>query len=279
MPAPEQKKKALPAMGVKKKKEKVKPVFKPYDRGKLLCRGIWKRVLKLMGTYAAFVFISLILGTTVGEGAAFLRVFINAGMILALWYLVFAEGAGDGETDVALGETALGRREQGRSLPKEDSDKAFCPARGFAVGLIAMLPFLLVTAVYAFCAVKQVYVLQSLPAWVSGLSGVDEIGGALAYYDRQVTLGAVDILRIVSRLLSIPYVNIVTANDADRLLTLDRMIPLTILMPALFYGLGYLTGPRRRAMIHGSIASNDRRRIRREKAARRRRARGPRELV
>ncbi len=279
MPAAEQKKNASPVTGNKKKKEKVKPVFKPYDRGRILCRGIWKRILKAMGTFAAFVFVSLIFGSAVGEGGLFLRLFINGGLLLALWYLLFNEGAGDGETDVALGETALGRREQGRELPKKDADKAFCPARGFAVGLLAMLPFLVVTVAYAFCAVKQVYALQTLPSWVSGLSGVEEIGGALSYYDRQVTLGAADILRIVSRLLSIPYVNIVTANDADRLLTLDRLIPLTILVPALFYGFGYLTGPRRRAMIHGSIASNDRRRIRREKAARRRRARGPRELV
>ncbi len=279
MPAAEQKKNAPPAVGNKKKKEKVKPIFKPYDRGKLFCRGIWKRILKVIGTFAAFVFISLIFGTTVGEGSVFLRLFINGSLLLVLWYLLYTEGAGDGETDVALGETALGRREQGRSLPKEDADRAYFPLRGFAVGLIAMLPFLLVATAYAFTAVKQVYALQTLPAWVSGLSGVDEIGGALSYYDRQVTLGAVDILRIISRLISIPYVNIVTANDADRLLTLDRMIPLTLLMPALFYGLGYLTGPRRRGMIHGSIASNDRRRIRREKAARRRRASGPRELV
>ncbi|MBR6705115.1 MAG: hypothetical protein IKI84_00340 [Clostridia bacterium] len=279
MPAAEQKKNALPAVGNKKKKEKVNPVFKPYDRGTLFCRGIWKRILKVMGTFAAFVFVSLIFGTAVGEGGIFLRLLINGSLILVLWYLVFNEGAGDGEMDVALGETVLGRREQGRSLPKEDADKAYCPARGFAVGLLAMLPFILVTAAYAFCAVKQVYTLQTLPSWVSGLSGVEEIGGALSYYNRQVTLGAVDILRIISRLISIPYVNIVTANDADRLLTLDRMIPLTILMPVLAYGVGYLTGPRRRAMIHGSIASNDRRRIRREKAARRRRARGPRELV
>ena len=129
------------------------------------------------------------------------------------------------------------------------------------------------------CAVKQVYALQTLPSWVSGLADVEEIGGALSYYNRQVTLGAADILRIISRLISIPYVNIVTANDADRLLTLDRMLPLTLLMPVLFYGIGYLSGPRRRAMIHGSIASNDLRRVRREKAARRRRAQGPRELV
>ncbi len=279
MSAAEQKKTTPPAVGSKRKKEKVKPVFKPYDRGSVFCRGIWKRVFKVMGTFAAFVFVSLIFGTAVGEGGWLLRLLINGCMLLALWYLLFAEGTGDGEVDVALGETALGRREQGRSLPEEDAAKAFNPVRGFVVGLIAMLPFLLVTAAYAFCAVKQVYSLQPLPSWVTGLSGVEEIGGALAYYDRKVVMGAVDILRVISRLLSIPYVNIVTASDADRLLTLDRLIPLTLLLPALFYGLGYLTGPKRRALIHGSIASNTRRRIRREKAARRRRANGPKELV
>ena len=105
MPAAEQKKNASPVTGNKKKKEKVKPVFKPYDRGRILCCGIWKRILKSMGTFAAFVFVSLIFGSAVGEGGLFLRLFINGGLLLALWYLLFNEGAGDGETDVALGET------------------------------------------------------------------------------------------------------------------------------------------------------------------------------
>ncbi len=275
-----EKKQTVPsAAGSKKKKDKIKPIYKPYDRGRLFYPGIWRRVLKVMGTFAAFVFISLIFGTAVGEGAFALRLAINGMLLLALWYIDYMEGAGDGETDVALGETTLNRREQGRPLPEKDAAKGYTPLRGFVVGLLAMLPFLLVTLFYAFCAVKQVYALQTLPSWVAGLSGTEGIGDALAYYDREITLGAADILRVASRLLSIPYVNIVGTADADRLLLMDRLLPLTMLLPALTYGLGYLSGPRRRAFIHGSIASNRRRRIRKEKAARRRRAKEPRELV
>ena len=136
-----------------------------------------------------------------------------------------------------------------------------------------MAPFVIVTLLYAVSAVKQTYALQSLPAWVSGLSGVEGIGGALAYYERRVTMSVVDVLRVI------PYVNIVSTENAGRLLTLDRLLPLTMLIPALCYGIGYLSGPRRRAMIHGSIVTNRRRQAKKERAARRRRAKGPRELV
>ncbi len=271
--------KTVPAQAGKKKKDAIKPVYKPYDPGKLFCEGIVRRVFKVMGTFAAFVFVSLVFGTAVGEGSLFLRLLINGMLLLALWYLSYAEGSSDGETDVALGETTHSRREQGNAVPARDADKGYVPVRGFVVGLLGMLPFLIVTVIYAFTAVRQVYALQTLPSWVSGLSGIEGIGPALAYYDREVALGFVDIVRVISRLLSIPYVNIVGTSDAGRLLLLDRLIPLTLLLPALFYGIGYLTGPRRRAFIHGSIASNKRRRIRREKAERRRRAAGPKELV
>ena len=279
MAAANSKKDATFSFGNRKKKDKIKPVYKPYERGRLFCRGIWKRVLKVLGTFAAFVFVSVIFGTAVGENGAFLRYLINGSLLAVLWYIVFSEGASDGETDVALGETTVNRREQGLDVPKADADRGYCPMRGFVVGLLAMAPFLIVTGLYAVNAVKQVYELQALPSWVAGLSGIEGVGDALAYYNREVTLGALDILRIVSRIVSIPYVNMVTTSDAGRLLTLDRLLPLTMLIPAVCYGVGYLTGPSRRAFIHGSIASNRRRQIRKERAARRRRSREPRELV
>ena len=49
------------------------------------------------------------------------------------------------------------------------------------------------------------------------------------------------------------------ARNADAVLTLDRLSPVLVLLPFLFYGVGYVFGLRSRAMTHGGIAHARRR--------------------
>ena len=83
-----------------------------------------------------------------------------------------------------------------------------------------------------------------------------------------------DILRMVDRILIFPFANIATVDNKDALLLMDRLSPLLVCLPALGYPLGYLTGPRSRALVHGDIRSNEKRNQRRRnraiKASRRR---------
>ena len=55
--------------------------------------------------------------------------------------------------------------------------------------------------------------------------------------------------------------------DAGALLLVDRLSPLLICLPALGFPLGYLTGPRSRALVHGDIATSTRRYDRRRSKA------------
>ena len=53
-------------------------------------------------------------------------------------------------------------------------------------------------------------------------------------------------------------------NNKYALLTIERLSPLILLIPAVSYGTGYMTGRKIRTRIHTVISENDRKRIRKE---------------
>ena len=65
----------------------------------------------------------------------------------------------------------------------------------------------------------------------------------------------------------IPFANIATTDRPDMLLLFDRLSPLLAALPLLGFPIGYLTGPRSRAMIHGGISSSNKRAQRKKKKA------------
>lgn len=76
-----------------------------------------------------------------------------------------------------------------------------------------------------------------------------------------------DMIRLAARVLIFPFANIATADNADLMLVMDRLSPILAALPFLGYPLGYMTGPKSRAMIHGDIKTSTKRRLRREKKA------------
>ena len=271
--------KPAPAPIFGKKKAPVKPVRKPYLQGAPWSKGSLRRVLKVFGTIAAFVLIALFFGGTAGMGSTFLRWLINGVLLLGFWYVLFAEGVADGDSDVALGEINYQRVQEGKTVSETDRKRGFHPLKGFLNAFLGALPFMILMLIYAVNAEKQVYTLQSLPSWVTSYQGVEEIGGGLGYYNVHAEAGLTDYLRVFTRLVCMPYVNLVSTKNADALLLLDRLSPLTMLPPILALGLGYLRGPHSRAMVHGNIQANNRRRARRERKLIRKRSSAPREIV
>ena len=67
-------------------------------------------------------------------------------------------------------------------------------------------------------------------------------------------------------------VNLVTPENAESLLLLERLSPLLVLIPGLCYGWGYTRGVNERSRVHTSIAAGNRRRARKEAKARKARA-------
>ncbi|MBR5111383.1 MAG: hypothetical protein IK099_14485 [Clostridia bacterium] len=248
-------------------KTKTPLIFKPYLKGNLFDAAAVKRGIRLMAYYLMFVFLYLIVGSALQFDSFLIRTLLNLVIVLICAMIVYMDGSRLGENEVAFGEIALARQEAGKPVDGKDKQRCFHPGKGWIIALIAVVPVILITLPHAFTATKQVYSLQSLPRWVSGFSSQEEISAPLAYYNQNVNVTVLDVLRMVSRILIFPFANIATANNPELLLTIDRLSPLLASLPLLGFPIGYLTGPRSRAMIHGGISSNNKRVQRKKKKA------------
>ena len=75
-------------------------------------------------------------------------------------------------------------------------------------------------------------------------------------------------MRVIIRILVMPFISVLAKDSSQAALTVERLAPLILLIPAAVYGTGYLTGVSARSQVHTEIAANHRRynkRIHREK--------------
>ena len=267
------------AAAVKKKKPARKMVHKPYQKGTPTGGKLKRRALKVFGLMVAIALIYLVVGSVLTFGNAFLRCAVNVLLLLAGMMLLYSAGLQEGDSDVAFSEIVYQRIQSGKKADEEDIRRCYHPLKGLVIALLGISPLLLIAIVFAFLARKQVYVLQTLPSWVGAYENVDGIGQALSYYSRPSSLQAVDVLRIIVRVFTLPYINIVTTDNTTAMYVIDKLSPLVILLPALFYWVGYVRGALSRALVHGSIASNNRRRSRMAKRRQRERQQKNRQIV
>ena len=251
----------------KSAKNKMPLVFKPYLKGNLLDGAAVKRGLRLMAYYLMFAFLYLIVGSALQFGGFAVRTALNLIMVLICVLIVYMDGSRLGENEVAFGEIAYARQESGKLVDAKDKERCFRAGKGWIIALIGAIPVILLTLPHALTATRQVYVLQSLPRWVGGYASQEEITAPLAYYTREGGLGVLDVLRMVARVLIFPFANIATVDRPDLLLIFDRLSPVLASLPLLGFPIGYLTGPRSRAMIHGGISSSNKRAQRKRKKA------------
>ena len=252
----------------KKTKNKKRPlVFKPYAKGNAFDTGALKRSLRVMAYFFMFAFLYVIVGSTLQFGSVVVRVLLNLLMVAVCAAVVYMDGSRLGESEVAFGEIAYTRQQAGKETDEKDKMRCYHPLKGVTIALVAAVPVVLITLPHAVTAVKQTYYLQQLPKWVSGYSNQAEVIAPLQYYSREVQVTALDILRMVSRVLIFPFANIATVDNPDALLVMDKLSPLLASLPLIGFPLGYLTGPRSRAMVHGDISSSNKRFQRKKRKA------------
>ena len=173
----------------------------------------------------------------------------------------------------------LQRQEAGREVNPEDRRSCYHPLKGYIIGLLGSVPCVICCLLLAATAQRVVSGIGALPSWLSSLQRREEIGGALAFYSQTSPMQLEDMMRVVVRMCIMPFVNMVGAANADGLLTLERLSALPMLLPALFYGVGYQQGVRVRIQVHTDIATGKRKRARKAKKQQRARAaKGPEQL-
>lgn len=252
----------------KKNKKKRELIFKPYKQGTWRNSHATKQGLKTMLYYLVFIFFYLILGATLQFETAWLRIGANLLLVIVCGMILYINGAHLGDGEVALGEIAYGREQSGKDVSPKDVERCYHPLKGWYIFLIAIIPALVICVPHALMAEKQVYTLQGLPSWVNAFEGHEELMAPFSYYlNRDMGMHLVDIIRVVARVMIFPFANIATANNPDLMLVMDRLSPLLAALPFLGFPLGYINGPKSRAMVHGDIKTSAKRRQRREKKA------------
>ena len=124
---------------------------------------------------------------------------------------------------------------------------------------------------FAVMTKPTTYSLGTLPSWTQEMLLQDEFGDALRYYQETHALTALEILRVIVRIMCMPMMSIATYLGTDAALLAERLSPLFLLLPAVAYGVGYLQGPVQRERINTGIkigVNKKQRKQQREKKAR-----------
>ena len=253
-------------------KKKKKLVQKPYQRGALADQLLLKRSLSVAGYILTTYLLYLIVGTILVFDGAFGRILTNGLLILLSLGLVYANGLNAGVADVTYSEIIYQRKESGRQVSPADAARCFHPLKGFLNGMVGSVPFFIICLVLALTAQLQTFSLGPLPDWLEGFERRPEIGGALTYYHQPIQMELTDYVRIIVRVMMMPYMNIVGSDNALALLWLERFSPLLCLLPAVAYAVGYQGGPKARSQVHTDIAASQRKRKRQEEKRRKARA-------
>ena len=254
------------------KKKQAAPVKKPYLTGAPFDGNSLKSALILLGMLALTAFVYLIAATALMIDIAPLRIALNVVLLVLTWQLFSASGRANGAVAVNQGEIMYRRQERGETVTAKDRSLCFHPAKGFLIGLIGSLPLFLVALGLALTATRQMTTAGALPSWLGTLAEDPDFATAVSAYTTQQHMTVTDVLRIITRVELLPWVNLIGSENADLLLLFERLSPLLVLLPGLSYGWGYTRGVQERTRVHTDIAAANKRREKRNARAKKARA-------
>lgn len=262
------------------KKNKIKNVSKPYLKGDICDKTTLPAALKFFAGIVVMAVVFLIACVMMTFDHRWVTIALNVAVLIAA-YLMFAQfGMTTGADAVNQGEIMYARQEKGR--PVADWERSLCyhPLKGLVAGLIGSIPLVICAVILACIAQRQMSGIGTLPSWLSSVEGRQEFGQALAIYHEGGSMSLEAVLRLIIRMATMPFVNIVSASNKDGLLILERISPILCMIPAFAYGLGYIKGVNVRAAVHTNIALGKQKAKRKQAKERRARAqrRGPQQL-
>lgn len=250
------------------------PVTKPFLTGTVTDETTLKSALIFFGSLLLVGFMSFLISATTAGAALWIRLLLNAAIIILILSVFYNNGTGRGTDAVSRGEILWQRQEKGQAVSQSEKSLCYHGLKGFAVGILGTLPLLIPALMLAFMTKVQTTDSGTLPSWIQTYVSREEVGGALVHYTQPQGMAFVDYIRLIVRLFLMPFVNIAGSSNRLSILWVERFSPLLTLLPAAVYGFGYRTGRKNRTRIHTAISENNRIRIRREKKARKARLQG-----
>jgi len=253
-------------------KKQVKPVNKPYLRGTWRGKTATRKGLKMMLSILFISFLYLLLGVLLSFDSFILRFMTSFVIVLLATSYMYFQGANSGEADTAFGEIMYQHEQEGREVVQTDRERCFHPAKGFYCVMIALIPYLLLTLLFASLAQPITYSLGVLPSWLDTTTQQSHISAALAFYGTQDMDMFMSILRIIARAITMPFINVAIKLGTDATLLAERLTPLWVMIAPLAYGFGYMQGPKMRVKINTGIAIGLQKKKRKERKERKARA-------
>ena len=257
-------------------------VRKPFLKGKPTDENTFRNILRFFGLMLLLVFMTFIVCTMTGFSSAVLRIAVNLAIETLILFILFNRGTVHGTEAVSRGEILYQHQVRGQEVTENERKLPYHPAKGFLNGILGTLLMLIPAIVLAFTAQRQMTGAGVLPGWMESYLRRDDIGNALVSYTNPGGISVTEILRIIVRICIMPFISMIGGENKEALLIAEKLSPILLLLPACAYGIGYLQGPKARARIHTEIAENTKKRIRREKKARKTRQRtrphGPQQL-
>ena len=96
--------------------------------------------------------------------------------------LFYNNGAGKGADAVAHGEILYQKKERGQTFSESEQKICFHPMKGYLIGVLGTLPFLIAAVILAVKTAPQVTGAGSLPSWMQAYTRRSDIGDALISY-------------------------------------------------------------------------------------------------
>lgn len=251
-----------------KKKKPVTPVIKPYLKGDLTDSHMLRDSAKVFGMLAVSCFLFLFVSVIMMIDNPVLRVLVNSVILVIVWLIFYSIGAGTGTAITGRSEILLQRKERGIEVGKEDQASCFHPLKGYVIALIGTVPFFVLAVYLMLVSKKQFTGIGALPSWLSAYSSRDEVYAPLVAYRMSEGLSFEGIVRMLVRLVLMPWFSMAGSENKEGLVLFEKLSPVLILIPALFYGFGYSKGQSFRSKVHTDIAANRRKRAKKEKKER-----------
>ncbi|MBE5793966.1 MAG: hypothetical protein E7323_04720 [Clostridiales bacterium] len=247
----------------------VKPILTGSWKSAEAYRMAPKRTLSILLIAVVYVFFSVM----AGFDQPVLRLIMSLATIGIVFFYQYTKGMEKGEKDAAYSEILYARKQEGRTIPKEEEERCFHPLRGAYATLLGALPFIIICLVYAFLAKPWAYQLGVLPGWMKAELAHNELGDALNYYQVTRSMNAEDILRIIVRCLTMPFINVGNVFGNQAVLWVERLSALFVLVGPMGFGVGYSRGHALRTRINTGIMQGVEKKKRKERKARRQRQR------
>ena len=264
-------------MTAQRKKKPAQTVRKPFLTGSITDENTVKNVLKFFGIMLLAVFMSFIVCTMTSFNNDILRIGANALIVILILIIFYNSGLNQGTDAVARGEILAQRREKGLEVTRNEQKLCYHSMKGYFNAFCGTILFLIPAIILAFTAERQVTEAGVLPSWMNSMTRRSEIGDALISYTQHDSMTAADALRMIVRICIMPFISMAGSGNKDLLLTIERISPVLLLLPAAAYGTGYIGGKGMRTRVHTEIEENKKIQKRRELKERKSRNRTPRQ--